>query len=133
MKRLPIILLIAFCLLAFLTISCGGNGGNPPSDTINNFYRAIEDEQYSEAKNYLTASALEEFTSDMFDLGVRGMNAAGGLKDIHIIDTEYHENEAGEYTEWAEVNYRVTFNNGSYDEAAHTLVVEDGKWKIADF
>ena len=120
MKRLSIILAIVIGLFAVLAAGCGSNS---PSGTVKSLFKAIDNDDYSKAKSYLTSSALEEFTPGLFDLVVETMEEEGGLKQINIIEEEIND-------EFAEVHFEIEFKNGDTDNGTVYLIKENGKWKI---
>ena len=105
-----------------------------PSAAANNYYRAIESQQYNVAYSYLDTSSLnlqeQQITSETFSLAAEARDAANG-----------------KVTKFSQTNINVNTNNG-VSTAVVTLSVTRGRqtysvqlqmkeennvWKITDF
>lgn len=111
-------------LLLALTVS--GCGGGSPSDALQGFLTAVDDNNYDQAKSYLTGAALARFNTEYFDGGVDYFHEKGGINEIEILD-EYV------YEDVAEVDFMVTYHSGFTEVASAMVIKEDGKWKLPEF
>jgi len=132
---------------AVLVLACGGCAAlaiagvgffasslAAPSAAANNYYRAIESQQYNVAYSYLDTSSLnlqeQQITSETFSLAAEARDAANG-----------------KVTKFSQTNINVNTNNG-VSTAVVTLSVTRGRqtysvqlqmkeennvWKITDF
>jgi len=109
-------------------VSCGGGGGNAPSNTVKNYLDALKSGKYEKAISYfdmdkLEADQMKALTGKMDE----SLKAKGGVKSFKLVDGGEKISECGNK---ATVEAVMTYGNGETEEQKLKLKNVNDEWKI---
>ncbi len=128
MRKLSLIMSLAFASVMLFTTSCGSP--STPGDVSVELWKNVEKGNYDDV---IDAYALgdEEMSEEdrakftaMLTKSKAKIEEEGGIKSIEIIEEEI--NEAGDE---ATVKIKIIYGNDDEDTEKQKLVLADGKWK----
>jgi hypothetical protein len=112
---------LACVALCALVAGCGGGGG--PEGAVKGWFKAMNAGKHADAMKFLTPALAEMANMD----GGKGMSDEmthnGTMTKIEIVSTEVRG-------EGATVKVRVHFKDGGVEDQEHSVVKQDGAWKV---
>lgn len=111
----------------FVSLALLAGCGSGPEATVKGFYKALDNNDVSAAKGYLSQQITDMLGDAKLDMalgeGARNMQQCGGLAGIEVSLTGEGETRRGS----AQVNFKGDCQAKNDDVM---LVQEDGDWKI---
>lgn len=115
-----------YVLLGFsLAAGCGSAGPPGPGETVEEFYRLINEGNCGEATPMMGGEFVRHGTSaNICDEVVEGVSGRGGLVSVEILQELVRGNTA-------RVAIRLAFGDAGFHEWGHDLTMMNGAWRIA--
>lgn len=124
MIRKPLAFLFAAALAALTLTACLGGS---PEQTAEDFYRAVEAGEITEAMDLLTDDTFDAVGRDKvraaLEMQTRRIADQGGIETFEVVESEVH-------AELADLQVRITLGDGSTMNETVNLRKVDGDWKI---
>jgi len=111
--------------LAFsLAAGCGNAGVPGPAETVEEFYRLINEGNCGEATPIVGGEFVRHGTAaDICNEVVEGVSGRGGLVSVEILQELVRGNTA-------RVVIRLAFGDAGFHHWGHDLTMMDGAWRI---
>lgn len=114
-------------LTVFTALSLSACFGGGPADTVEDFYRHVEQGELDDAAELMSKSVVSQVGIDKLKQGLqqatRQVDAKGGIREIEVVE----EKVIGEI---AEVTVKITYGNGDEVTEKSSLIEEDGRWRL---
>ena len=130
MKKVPILLVVILFSVTLGLISCGGGGGNSPSNVVKKGLYTFYDKNYEDvaklyAKKDGTLLTEEEQAKviGMLSMAMEKQAKKEGIKNLEILEETISEDG-----NTATVKYTIFFNNGDEDTSTEKLIRIDNDW-----
>ena len=129
MKPNPVTALAVLILCAGLGACSSSSTDSGPEATVREFYRSINEGDYSNAMTLYSAEALdlwedpEVVANSSFADWAKGETKSGEVDRVEIVQETLTEKTAN-------VKFEVRYSDGSATSRTVDLVQEDGRWKM---